>query len=604
MKISNKTLFSIHGWSGLNLGFLLFVICLSGTVATLSYEWDWLLDEDIRPVVPPDDSARKIPLAEVYDLVQSRYPHGVISVIREAPERYLATQVFLKDNDLGNVSVYVDPYASRILAVRDRLNIKNFFRIFHKQLFILPTRFTFNGVLITGLFGFSLLLTVLAGFILLGSRLKNLLRLRVRKGLRVFLSDWHRSTGLWALLFSVLFASTGIWYWLEKATSISEVELVQDNQVQYRNRGPVLPPPDVNRYVESAVSAIPGLDVKALLFSTEAGAPVHVFGQAEAVLVRDAANYVALDPYSGDVLSVRDATDLGALDRWLHTVDPVHFGNFGGLWAKLIWFFFGFLLTVSIPVGMFLWFKRVSLRADGAASRIGPVGVAVNVLGVFILVVSTAFSVYGIQRMQSGRDATHAVDFGRQRLGDWTVSLQQRVNEHTGDASSFSLRFGELRPNPKAAYLLIQSADGGSAELEFSRQWRARRATWDKAVALHNGPGLKQALTAWYRKIDSVAVTVVDQRDERHRYVLSKETIIGAVGDLEPLPPRVESHTPAVLLITGFLIFIWLSLFAWAASYIRIYRRLKSPVAAGTGAEPAGKRESPRSRTALEYQNS
>ena len=39
-----KLVFELHGWIGLNLGLILFVVCLSGTFATLSDEIDALID--------------------------------------------------------------------------------------------------------------------------------------------------------------------------------------------------------------------------------------------------------------------------------------------------------------------------------------------------------------------------------------------------------------------------------------------------------------------------------------------------------------------------------------------------------------------------------
>src|SRR5690606_1512157 len=44
----NQILFAIHGWLGLSLGLPLFIICLSGSIAVLSHEIDWLFNPAIR----------------------------------------------------------------------------------------------------------------------------------------------------------------------------------------------------------------------------------------------------------------------------------------------------------------------------------------------------------------------------------------------------------------------------------------------------------------------------------------------------------------------------------------------------------------------------
>jgi uncharacterized iron-regulated membrane protein len=43
-----KKLFKIHGWIGVKLSILFFIVCFSGTLATLSSEMDWLVTSAIR----------------------------------------------------------------------------------------------------------------------------------------------------------------------------------------------------------------------------------------------------------------------------------------------------------------------------------------------------------------------------------------------------------------------------------------------------------------------------------------------------------------------------------------------------------------------------
>ena len=48
LKMSTKRWLNWHSWLGLKLSLLMLVICITGTIAVVSYEIDWLLDSDLR----------------------------------------------------------------------------------------------------------------------------------------------------------------------------------------------------------------------------------------------------------------------------------------------------------------------------------------------------------------------------------------------------------------------------------------------------------------------------------------------------------------------------------------------------------------------------
>ena len=39
---------------------------------------------------------------------------------------------------------------------------------------------------------------------------------------------------------------------------------------------------------------------------------------------------------------------------------PLHTGDFGGLWVKMIWFFFGLVLSMMVLSGLLIWTKRTA----------------------------------------------------------------------------------------------------------------------------------------------------------------------------------------------------------------------------------------------------
>jgi uncharacterized iron-regulated membrane protein len=48
---------------------------------------------------------------------------------------------------------------------------------------------------------------------------------------------------------------------------------------------------------------------------------------------------------------------------------PLHTGDFGGIWIKLIWAFFGLLLSMMVLSGLLVWSKRTALATLNAFKR-------------------------------------------------------------------------------------------------------------------------------------------------------------------------------------------------------------------------------------------
>lgn len=76
-----------------------------------------------------------------------------------------------------------------------------------------------------------------------------------------------------------------------------------------------------------------------------------------------------LNPYNGDLAATRLLSDRTSLEFVTESMRPLHTGDFGGLWIKLIWFFFGLLLSMMVLSGLLIWTKRTALATANALKR-------------------------------------------------------------------------------------------------------------------------------------------------------------------------------------------------------------------------------------------
>ncbi len=376
----NRKWFDWHSGLGVLSGLLLFIICWSGTTATLSHEVDWLLNPDLRvePHYEPVD------FEATYDAVRAAWPEASVNTIDVPLYANAAISVRVRTQNEQTRWVYVDPNTYTVTGSSSYFNVQRFFRSFHMNLFN-PFHFLHEsgfGYFIVGFFGLVVLASMLTSLVFYKRWWSRILAVKFStRNARTFWSSVHRQIGLWSLWFVLAIGVTGTWYLFEH----SRIRL-GDGKVTFVDAGTepspyalntiIVPPASdpansLSTIVERAQSVRPDLSIRSIGLNSESGL-VYVTGQANHILVRDRANKVYIDSSDGKAVLNQSASDLPVYWRWSDTADPLHFGDFGGLWTKLIWFVFGLFLTGLVLTGTYLHIKRLARdRANGTAGRKG-----------------------------------------------------------------------------------------------------------------------------------------------------------------------------------------------------------------------------------------
>jgi uncharacterized iron-regulated membrane protein len=173
--------------------------------------------------------------------------------------------------------------------------------------------------------------------------------------------------GVWSLWFLLLIGLTGAWYLIESlggdAPAAPTLRLAKGD-----GRVGAVDPAAVDAAVQTVRQQWPRLEILGALPARDGGS-ILFLGEADAWLVRERANNIAVDLHTGRVIGMHDGRALGVHQRIAEMADPLHFGSFGGWPIRLLWLLAGTLLTGLCFTGVYLYGLRTVDALRSKAKR-------------------------------------------------------------------------------------------------------------------------------------------------------------------------------------------------------------------------------------------
>lgn len=352
--------FWLHNIFGLKLSLFLGFVCLTGTIATVAHEIEWLYKPEVR-ATSHDVGAED--WGAMWEAAQRAHPEATLSGIGtfdRSDSSYFAKSVSAQDEAGKGFTIYVDPGTNTVNGHEYGRSLQDFMRAIHYYLFI-PRDV---GFYLVSSLAFVLLGSLVTGLIVYKKFWRGFFKMpRTDRNLRTLMGDLHRLFGLWSTWFAAVIALTSIYYFLEW----SGLDWNSPTpQVEASHSITTASPSQIDRWSAIAREAKPGMAITAIYLPYTETDPVIVQGHWQAALVRERADAVFIDPATNAIIGQRTAHEMGTGERIVHTVDPLHFGTFGGLATKIIWAVFGLLLTSLAVTGAYIYAKRtrVAIR-DG-----------------------------------------------------------------------------------------------------------------------------------------------------------------------------------------------------------------------------------------------
>lgn len=363
----------LHGWMGLPFWAYLLLICLTGTIATLSEEFLWLVDPEVRAHA---SEAPPLSADALVAAVIAQRPGSRLASLEFPDASYLAPKVELLDPAGVERTYYVDAGSGHIQGESTvALPFPEFIRGLHGWL-LMP----WNGHYSWGWYAVTLTSLPILGSMVTGILIYKKFwraylhpRLRIGKGARTFWGDLHRLAGIWSLPFIGIIGISGAWFLMQgllsdlagyttgpaapvlDAKSLPRVEQLSD-----------IPPLRLDAALAEIHRAAPRLNVESVHMSDEPYYPIIFYGRDRIPLVYSQA---AVNPYDGRLIRTNKFSDQSAIQIVTNAMYPLHFGDFMGLGLKILWFLFGLMLSAMTFSGMLIWTRRTVLDKPAPARQ-------------------------------------------------------------------------------------------------------------------------------------------------------------------------------------------------------------------------------------------
>lgn len=345
---------SAHSVMGLVISAVLFIVCLSGTVAVFEDEIGWWEN----PVSSPIESVSpQIAQAAAQEVIaeQPETTHLYLYLPRDGWPRFVAggdDGLQTADRSGGLTGEYETPWNDFLIHLHYYLN--------------LPTSF---GMIIVAIFGVMMVAMAISGFLAHPRVFRDAFRFRRKGQARLAQADLHNRLSVWTAPFAIFIAGTGAVIGL---FSVVAVVLAQSSfggdtralsEAIFGEEGPIdetaTEMADVSTALAQMGTIAPGTNPFLVIVHDPKTASQHVTIYSEHT---DRLIYGEMYEFDGDGnFTGTAAYSDGELGQQIAmSTYRLHFGDFGGLAMKFAFATLGVALCIIIAAGMNIYFmKRV-----------------------------------------------------------------------------------------------------------------------------------------------------------------------------------------------------------------------------------------------------
>lgn len=355
---------------GLYAGVVIAILSVTGVVALFKVEIDEAINANYFKISTPHETTNFYPdITQLVDSLKNEYGEshfaGIIPSLDKSKNWIINFNVIKRDPYpvAYAYQVFFNPYTGKIVGVRNRFKtFSHYIRHIHVRLF--------NGLLgrwWVGLGGLALLISTITGILIYGGFMKRQFFGAIRnKNLKLKSADYHKIIGMTTLLFNLMIAITGAWLGLQAilqpALQIKSPERYKKTETPISKEEDIAYEVDYIRAFEASRTLFPDLIPKSIATSKNGSRTVTVTGNVPKTAYQNNINNIVLDKKDYRELRRYDIREKSLGDKAYYAQEGLHYGDFGGIWVKVIYSFFGLTSGVLSILGFVLYLERTKSK--------------------------------------------------------------------------------------------------------------------------------------------------------------------------------------------------------------------------------------------------
>ena len=347
--MNNRTLLKYHSWFGLLAGAFIFIMGLSGAILVFQHDIEDTLWKEYSQI----EDYSTLEIDKGFETVQKKYPDWSIRLIHFNEGEAL---MFNLRRPTERLFLFVHPSTGEILKELNELT--TFSR------WLLKFHYSFQagvfGRILVFIAGMLYFISLLTGLFLYRRSLLKVLLFQEKinfKSRRSLNSSLHRVVGVWALLLNTLLAVTGLFLSYEVVmASLAEPQMPDS---------PIVTTP-IKKVLEEISDKNPNFSPTYISLPASENGAVRIFGlyEDDPFYFSEFYNSFTADYRTGEITASSRIQEADLSTKLKSTLIPLHFGNFGGIWTKLLYCFAGLSGPLLSITGFIIWQKGNRTRKN------------------------------------------------------------------------------------------------------------------------------------------------------------------------------------------------------------------------------------------------